>query len=477
MQHSSQRMLGIFSLVMITVGSVDSIRNLPSTALFGPTLIFFFIISALLFLLPSALAAAELSSLGREQGGIYVWIKHAFGPRAGLCAIWFQWISNVIWYPTILSFITATLAYLIAPQLAQNRIFLVSMILCVFWGLTWLNTRGIKTSATIASFCAISGLLIPMTLIIVLGAVWWFSGRPLQINFHAAHALVPSFSSHNSWVALTSIVLSFCGIEIATVHAKNVHKPQRSYPIAMLIVTVVLLVTLLFGSLAIAFVLPQAKISLVGGIMQAYDAFFSSYHLHWMLPIIALMLIIGGVGGVNNWIIAPSRGLLIAAEDEQLPRALAVTNMHSAPYIILVGQAVIVSLLSLLFLLMPSINESYLFLNELAVQLYMIMYILMFVAVVRLRYTTPRLATQSVAVEDIGFRIPGGRWGVWLVAIVGAVASLVTILVGFLPPDQVIRAVTWHYQFMLLLGLIILSLPPLLLPWLRNISWLQRYLG
>lgn len=477
MQTQSQRMLGVFSLVMITVGSVDSIRNLPITAIFGSALVFFFVIAALLFLLPSALVAAELSSLGREEGGIYVWVKHAFGPRMGLYAIWFQWVSNVIWYPTILSFIIATLAYLIAPHLAHNRYFLVTMIIVTFSALSWLNCHGIKTSALFATVCAISGVLLPMALIVVLGLVWWFSGKPLQIHFSGAHALIPSFANHSAWVALTGIVLSFCGIEIATVHARNVYRPQRSYPLAMLITTVVLLLTLLLGSLAIAIVLPAAKISLVSGIMQAYDAFFTSYHLHWLLPLIAVMLIMGGLGGVNNWIIAPSRGLLLAAEDRQLPAKLAEVNMHLAPHRILLGQVIIVIILSLLFLFMPTINESYLFLNELAVQLYMLMYILMFAAAVKLRFRPTVALAEQASVLDVGFRIPGGNWGICCVAALGSVACLVTILIGFLPPPHIIAKIAWHYQLMLAVGLVLLCLPPYLLVLLRNIPRLRRYLS
>ncbi|MDX2345542.1 MAG: amino acid permease, partial [Legionella sp.] len=95
--------LTLFSLTMITVGSVDSIRNLPATALFGSQLIAFFILGAICFLIPTALVSAELASGWPKQGGVYVWVKEAFGQRAGFLAIWLQWIENVIWYPTMLA--------------------------------------------------------------------------------------------------------------------------------------------------------------------------------------------------------------------------------------------------------------------------------------------------------------------------------------------------------------------------------------
>lgn len=106
---------------MITVGSVDSIRNLPATALFGSQLIFYFS-RRVVFLIPTALVSAELASGWAKQGGIYIWVKQAFG-KIGFLAIWLQWIENVIWYPTILSFVAGTIGYLINPTLTSNPYF------------------------------------------------------------------------------------------------------------------------------------------------------------------------------------------------------------------------------------------------------------------------------------------------------------------------------------------------------------------
>ncbi|NDA63836.1 MAG: amino acid permease, partial [Chitinophagia bacterium] len=113
---SKNKVLSAFSLTMITVGSVDSIRNLPTTAIFGAQLVAFFIFGALFFLLPTALVSAELAAGLPREGGIYVWVRRAFGKRMGFLAIWLQWAENVIWYPTLLSFLAATFGYLIAPD-------------------------------------------------------------------------------------------------------------------------------------------------------------------------------------------------------------------------------------------------------------------------------------------------------------------------------------------------------------------------
>lgn len=456
---SNKHTLTIFSLTMITVGSVDSIRNLPATALFGSQLIAFFILGALFFLIPTALVSAELASGWPKQGGIYIWVKEAFGKKTGFLAIWLQWIENVIWYPTILSFVAGTIGYLINPALAANPYFLWLVIVTAFWGATLINLRGMRSSAFFSSVCALSGLLLPMALIIGLGAAWIIGGNPLEVHFDS-QSISPHWQDRSMWVSLTAIMMSFCGIEIATVHANDVDNPQRAFPRALVYSVVIILSTLILGSLAIAVVLPQHDINLVAGIMQAFDAFFSKYHLIWMMPIVALMLVMGGLGGVSNWIIAPTKGLLVAAEDGNLPKAFQKANQHGAPIMMLIGQAVVVTILSTLFLFMPSVNGSYWLLTALAAQLYMLMYLLMFAAAIKLRLTA--------AQHPRAFRIPGGVPGLLFVAGIGMIGALVTLVVSFLPPEGINVGTVSRYEFTLISGLILMCLPPFIATWLQG---------
>ncbi len=453
MSNKSTKILTVSSLVMITAGSVDSIRNLPATALFGSTLIFFFILGALFFLIPTALISAELTSTYPKQGGVYLWVKEAFGKSAGFMAIWLQWIENVIWYPTILSFVAGTVGFLISPELTSNKYFLISVILVAFWSTTFINWFGIQTSARFATFCTIGGLLIPMSLIILLGIIWIILGKPLAINLSASN-LIPHLHASHMWVALTGIILSYCGIEIATVHAGDVKDPQKSYPRAMLISTAIILATLILGSLAIAMVLPADKISLVAGLMEAFSAFFNAYHLHFILPLIAVLLVIGGLGGVSNWIIAPTRGLLIAAKDGQIPEFFQKENRHNSPSRLLIIQAIIVTLLCAVFLMMPSVNASYWLLTALAAQLYMIMYIIMFLAALYLRFKHANINRP--------YQIPGGKAGMFIVAGAGIIGAITTIIVGFFPPAGIDVGSIDKYDAVIFIGLILMCLPPFL---------------
>src|SRR5688572_20743558 len=120
--------LKTLALTLLITGAIDIIRNLPASALFGSTVSFFFLVAVIFFLAPTALISAELNA-NVNEGGIYHWVRGAFGDRTAFLAIWLQWVNNLFWFPTILSFVAGTAAYLINPVLAQNKLYLVGCIL------------------------------------------------------------------------------------------------------------------------------------------------------------------------------------------------------------------------------------------------------------------------------------------------------------------------------------------------------------
>lgn len=460
MKH--KRILSVFSLVMITIGAVSSVRTLATIASFGSSLIFFCLFVAIFFFIPCALVSAELAASSEEGGGLYVWVKNAFGEQFGFLAIWFQWLENVIWTPTVLTFTVGTLAFLISPELANNKYFLITSIWVIFWLATMVNIFGMKSSAGFATFCTIAGLILPMTLIIGLGIAWLVLHQGVQISF-APHALIPDLTHIPTWVSLSGLIISFCGIEVATVYARDTKNPQRAFPRALFYSVLIILMTLVLGALAIAIAVPAKELSLVSGMMQAFNIMFAQYHLNWVLPIIAVLLFIGGIGSISNWIIAPVRGLLIAAQDGILPPNMQQENNYHAPVNMLIYQAVIISIISLVFIYMPTVNAAYWFLSALAGQVYMFAYILMFAAAIYLRYKLPQRKQL--------FRIPGGgNWGMNIVAGTGIAACTLTVMSGFIPPANVVGHVM-RYELLMLVAPVLVILPPWLIYKFRRASW------
>ncbi len=435
---------------MLIVSAIDNIRNLPTTALFGSSLIFFFIFSAIVFLIPAALVSAELSSTWTEKSGIYYWTKLAFGEKTGFVAIWLQWINTMVWFPTILSFMAGTISYLINPALAQNKLYLVSVILSVFWILTFINLKGVHISAKFSHYSTIIGSIIPMILIIALATIWIALGKPLQIHFTAA-SLLPHLNQSENWISLTAIMTAFLGMELATVHIKEINKPQKTFPKALFYSVIIILFTMIFGALAIAIVLPANQINLVNGIMQAFTNFFSAYHMSWVMPIITILLLIGTFGSIISWVISPAKGLLQAAQSGFLPEFLQKENKHGVAQNLLITQAILVTVLCLAFLLMPSVNGSYWLLTDLSTQLYMLMYVLMFIAAIALKFQFPQ--------KQKSFAIPGKKLGMIITCLLGLIGCIITLIVGFFPPDGVNVGSTLHYEIIFTLGIIAMIVP------------------
>ncbi len=437
-------------LTLLITGAIDSIRNLPATALFGSSLIFFFIFSAIVFLIPVALVSAELSAHSRDQSGIYYWIKSALGNKLAVLAVWLQWINTMVWFPTILSFIAGTATYFFNPELAQNKTYLVTVILSVYWFMTWINLKGFHASAKFANFCTTVGMVIPMLQIIGLAIAWLILGKPLQIQF-TAETLLPSLNHSENWISLTAIMAAFLGIELATVHIREVYQPHKTFPKALTLSVIIILTTMILGSLAIALVLPKDQINLVSGVMQAFTNFFSAYHLSWFVPVMTIMILIGSLGGITSWIISPAKSLLFAANDGYLPEFLTQKNQYGVARNLLITQAIIVTLVCLAFLLMPSVNGSYWLLTSLSTQLYVLMYVLMFIAAIGFVFKNHLFFKPTL--------IPGGKSGMIAVCLLGLIGCSITLSVGFIPPSGIDVGSAAHYVMIFCLGMIFMIAP------------------
>lgn len=452
--------ISLFSLAILIIASIDNIRNLPAAALFGSSLVVFFFLSAIAFLLPTALVSAELSAMFPDKGGVYYWINRAFGQKWAMAAIWLQWINTMVWYPTMLSFLAGTLAYLFDPTIVQSKTYLISVILTVFWGLTLVNLKGIRISALLNNIFALIGTIFPILFLIALGTLWFSLGKPLQISLAPAD-LIPNFSDASNWTALIAIMASFLGIELSGVHVNDIRNPQKNFPRAILIATTFIFVSLLFGSLSIAFVLPEQEINLVSGIMQVFTNFFQVFGLTKWIPLLTLLIVIGTTGTMINWLISPAKGLLHASEFGFLPPFFAKTNKHGVATRILLAQAIIVSLVCLVFLLVPSVNAFYWFLTALSTELYMMMYILMFGACIFLHH---RYRDRPKT-----FKIPGKHAGMWLTTLLGLCGCIVTIVVSFFPPDNIQIGNPGRYVLMILIGNLV-TISPLFLFYLYKRS-------
>lgn len=440
---SKKKPLAVFALTMINVAAIASLRNLPITAIHGFQLIFYLGLAALFFFIPTALISAELVAHYPDEGGIYVWVREAFGKKIGFLAVWLQWLGVLIWYPTSLVFIAATIGALISPTLAENALFVFAVVTLVFWICTWINFRGMELSSWISTCGVIAGTLIPGLAIILLGVVWSLSGEPLQVAVGWSE-LIPHTLEKGHIPLLCGIAVSFIGMEMSEVHANDVAHPQKTFPRAIFSSALIIVAIYALGSLAIAFIIPSNTLSLTSGLIDAFSTFFKTHGLMWLTPLFALLMIVGAITGISTWIVGPSRGVLIAAREGHLPTFLCKKNAHGMPAPIMVLQAAIVTLLTCCFLFMPSVHTAFILLTVIGSQVVMVMYALMFAAALVLR--TRRKKRQKGL-----YQIPL-KGGLGLTALCGFIGVGTILTVGFFPPEGVH---VLSYELCLIVGLLI----------------------
>lgn len=457
-----RRFLNVPLLALLNLSVMSSLRNLPIVSEYGYGSLFFYCLVAVVFLFPAALISAELATGWARTGGIYIWVKEAFGPMWGFFAVWMQWIHNVTWFPAILSFSAATFAYLFNPELANNKAYIISFILIGFWGMTFYNSMGLKVSTWFSALGVIAGTVLPGLLFIALGVAWIAMGHPLQIHF-SYDELIPQMSDIQNLVFLAGLLLAFGGLEVSAVHAREVKNPQRDYPRAILIAALLCFVLYTLGALAIAYVIPREQISLVSGVMDGFRIFFAKLGLEFLIFPIAIMIVYGALGELNAWIIGPVRALHATSKHGDLPPVFQKVNKHGMPMNLLFFQGFIVTVVSFVFLFMPSSSSAFWILSAMSVQIYLVMYVLMFLAAIKLRYSHPDVARP--------YRIPYRMHGIWFVASLGVLSSFFAFFISFVPPGQFETGNILFYEGFLILGLSFMSLIPILIYVYRKESW------
>jgi amino acid transporter len=151
---------------------------------------------------------------------------------------------------------------------------------------------------------------------------------------------------------------------------------------------------------------------------------------------------------------------MVAAEDGILPAFLAKKNRFGAPIMVLFIQALIFTAICGMFLLMPSVNSSYWILSNITAILSLTAYLFMFAAAIKLRYSHPRTPRS--------YKIPGGKVGMWVVSLSGAIMSVLTIIIGFFPPTDIDVGNVFHYELILVGSVVLFIAIPLVIAHTRS---------
>ncbi len=460
--------LSVATLAIMNVTAVVSLRGLAAEAEYGLSSAFYYLFAALVFLIPTALVAAELAAMfSDKQGGVFRWVGEAFGKRMGFLAIWLQWVESTIWYPTVLTFGAVSLAFIGMDSthdmaLASNRMYTLAVVLIIYWLATFISLKGMSWVGRVSKLGGLIGTIIPAILLVVLAIIYLATGGKSQMNFEGS--FFPDLTNFNNLVLASGIFLFYAGMEMGGIHVQEVDNPSRNYPKAVFIGSLITVLIFVLGTFSLGIIIPRNEINLTQSLLVGFDRYLAYVKASWFSPIIAVALAFGVLAGVLTWVAGPSKGIFAVGRAGYLPPFFQKTNSRGVQRNILLIQGAIVTLLGLLFVVMPSVQSFYQILSQLTVLLYLIMYLLMFAAAIYLRYNMKKAQRP--------FRIGNsGNILMWIVAGVGFLGSLLAFVLSFIPPGQIAVGSKTVWYSVLIIGCVVMVAIPLVIYSMRRPEW------
>ncbi len=463
--------ISVMTLAIMNVAAVVSLRGVATEVTYGLSSAFYYLFAAVVFLIPTSLVAAELAAMfSSKQGGVFRWVGEAMGPRAGFLAIWLQWMQNTIWYPTVLTFGAVTIAFIGMDRsqdvlLASNKYFTLGVVLVIYWIATLISLKGMGWVGKISKLGAMVGTIIPATLLVVMGVIYIVVGGENHMDM--SYGFIPDLTKLDNIVLASSIFLFYGGMEMMGIHVMEVDNPKKNYPRAIFLSAFITVLIFVLGTFSLGFIIPAKDINLTQSLLIGFDNYFAFFKVSWAGPIVAIALMFGVLAGVLTWVAGPSKGIFIVGKAGYLPPFFQKVNKAGVQKNILLIQGAAVTVLSLLFVVMPSVQSFYQILSQLTVLSYLMMYILMFGSAIKLRYKFPELERP--------FRIgKSGNILVWIVAGVGIAGAMLAFVLSFIPPSQIETGSNTVWFSVLVIGIIVVVAVPILIYRLRKPSWISE---
>ena len=427
--------LGVFTLAIMNVTAVVSLRGLPAEAVYGMSSAFYYLFAAIVFLIPTSLVAAELAAMFQDkQGGVFRWVGEAYGKRLGFLAIWVQWIESTIWYPTVLTFGAVSIAFIGMNDahdmsLASNKYYTLAVVLIIYWLATFISLKAMGWVGKVAKVGGMVGTIIPAALLIILGIIYLATGGHSNLDFHSS--FFPDLTNFDNVVLAASIFLFYAGMEMGGIHVKDIENPSKNYPKAVFIGAAITVIIFVLGTFALGVIIPAKDISLTQSLLVGFDNYFKYIHASCYMP-----------------------------------PFFQKTNKLGVQKNILFVQGGAVTVLSLLFVVMPSVQSFYQILSQLTVVLYLIMYMLMFTGAIVLRYKMKKLNRP--------FRIgKGGNGLMWFIGGLGFCGSLLAFILSFIPPSQISTGSNTVWFSVLIIGAIVVVAAPFIIYACKKPTWVD----
>jgi amino acid transporter len=429
--------LGLRDVILMNVVAIVSLRWIARGARMGPASVTLWILACLAFFVPLAYVISKLSKRYPEQGGVYVWVRRAFGTGHGFVCGWCLWVNNLFYFPSLLLFGAANLAMMFGARgeaLAASRTYFVVFVLAGIWTTALISIAGLRTGKWLQNAGSI-GVWIPAGLLLWAGAVTLV--RDGSATSFGGGAMLPRGDVLDTMGIWSAMCFAFSGFEITTLVGQEVRDARRTIPLGVAIAGGITTVFYIAGSAALLIAIPYGELRELSGVTDAVELVGRRLGLTGLGPLTGGLVAAYAIAGTASWTAGAARVPFAAGMDRAMPAAFARLHpRYRTPHVALTIQAAASTAIFLASLFLSgtgrqaSVQEAYDILVNLTILIYFIPYLYLFAAFVRLQP-----AGDPVVVPKA-------------LAAVGFAATALSLALTFVPPPDA-NALTYELNLVL----------------------------
>ena len=428
----------LFSAVLATVCIILVGDAVAPTASIGTSQYFWWIIMLIGFFVPYGLISAELGTQYPSEGGLYTWIKKAFGKKWAGRVAWYYWVNFPLWVASLADLVTSYLMQMLGVDMTWQLVLAIQVFYIALVSI--LGVLRISQSAWVSNL----GAIVKFIFMAGLGALGIYvlvtqgSANPITSFTDLLPLYNPDGGIDFTGLGFVSLIIfNMLGFEVVSTFSNDMTNPKKEIPKAIILGGILIAIFYLLPSFGIGVAIPLEELSTDTGLLDSYSTLLSIIGFSAGLSK-AIIVIVGGlfiytlVANISSWSFGVNSVVAYAAEDGTFPKSWAKRNKNGVPYVVSIWTGIVALIISVAGILIANfapegseITNLFWTFFSLSLVTLLLSYVPMFIAFLKLHKKGPQVKN--------GYWISGGKVKIALFGIVPFILLLIALFFTLFP--------------------------------------------
>ena len=428
----------LFSAVLATVCIILVGDAVAPTASIGNSQYFWWIIMLIGFFVPYGLISAELGTQYPSEGGLYTWIKKAFGKKWAGRVAWYYWVNFPLWVASLADLVTTYLMQMLGVEMTWQLVLAIQVFYIALVSI--LGVLRISQSAWVSNL----GAIVKFIFMAGLGALGIYvlvtqgSANPITSFTDLLPLYNPDGGIDFTGLGFVSLIIfNMLGFEVVSTFSNDMTNPKKEIPKAIILGGILIAIFYLLPSFGIGVAIPLEELSTDTGLLDSYSTLLSIIGFSAGLSK-AIIVIVGGlfiytlVANISSWSFGVNSVVAYAAEDGTFPKSWAKRNKNGVPYVVSIWTGIVALIISVAGILIANfapegseITNLFWTFFSLSLVTLLLSYVPMFIAFLKLHKKGPQVKN--------GYWISGGKVKIALYGIIPFILLLIALFFTLFP--------------------------------------------